>query len=83
VELQALFRLPRSNGILFSVRCYLANLNDLATYPRWGKRLGRVLKTLPPPLVDYKGLTRYRDTAVAWLEAKDDGAALASGTQPE
>jgi hypothetical protein len=83
VELQALFRLPRSNGILFSVRCYLCNLKDIATYPRWAKRLHRVLKTLPQPLVDYKGLTRYRDTAVEWLSQFDDGAPVSPGFQPE
>jgi hypothetical protein len=83
VELQSLFRLPRSNGILFGVRCYLCSLEQLATYPRWVKRLHRVLKTLPPPLVDYKGLTRYRDTAVAWLSQFDDGAALPAGFDPE
>ena len=34
-------------------------------------------------VVDYKGLTRYRDTAVNWLSTFDDGAVLAPGTQPE
>ena len=34
VELQSLFRLPRSNAIVFSIRCYLMSLKDIATYPR-------------------------------------------------
>jgi hypothetical protein len=33
----------------------------------------RVLKTLDQELVDYKGFTRYRDAAVAWLAQYDDG----------
>ncbi|MFN0193358.1 MAG: hypothetical protein ACKVP5_15530 [Aestuariivirga sp.] len=37
---------------------------EVATIPKWGRRLHRVLKTLSPELFDYKGLTRYRDTAV-------------------
>ena len=83
VELQALFRLPRSNAMLFSIRCYLASLRELATYPRWAARLHRVLSSLPKPLEEYKGLTRYRPLAVQWLAAHDDGRELALGTQPE
>lgn len=82
VELQTLFRLPRSNGMLFSIRCYLASLQDLATYPRWAARLHRVLGSLPAPLVEYKGLTRTRPLALQWLAAHDDGRALAPGLQP-
>ncbi len=83
VELQALYRLPRSNGVLFSVRCYLASLDDIATYPKWARRLHRVLESLPPPLVEYKGLTRYRDTVVSWLARFDDGRPLEHGTGPD
>ena len=83
VELQALFRLPRSNAMLFSIRCYLASLRELATYPRWAARLHRVLSTRPKPLEEYKGLTRYRPLAVQWLAAHDDGRELALGPQPE
>lgn len=67
VELQALWRLPRSNGIVFSIRCYLMSLEELVTVPAWGRRMHSVLKNLHPALVDYKGLSRYRDAAVAWL----------------
>jgi hypothetical protein len=73
VELQALWRLPRSNGIVFSIRCYLLGLSDLVTVPGWGQRLHRVLKALPDELVEYKGLARYRDAAVAWLSSYDAG----------
>lgn len=83
VELQTLFRLPRSNAMLFGIRCYLASLEDLATYPRWAMRLHRVLGSLPPELVEYKGLTRYRPAVLQWLAAHDDGRELALGTQPE
>jgi len=71
VELQTLFRLPRSNAILFGVRCYLANLQELASNPEWARRLHRVLRDLPAPLAEYKGLTRYRETAVNWLSQFD------------
>lgn len=67
VELQALWRLPRSNAIVFSIRCYLVRLSELVTIPGWGRRLHRVLQSLPPELVEYKGLARFREAAVAWL----------------
>jgi hypothetical protein len=83
VELQSFFRLPRSNAIVFPIRCYLIKLEELVTVPKWGRRLPRVLKTLPPELVDYKGLTRYRDMAVEWLSKYDDGAETSPGGAPD
>ena len=82
VELQTLFRLPRSNGQAFSIRCYLISLEELATYPRWVKRIHRVLKDLHPALAEYKGLI-YKDMVVDWLSKYDDGAPLDTGTHPE
>lgn len=72
VELQTLFRLPRSNGIVFGIRGYLISMNELATNPLWAKRFHRVLKGLHPELAEYKGLT-YKDVTVDWLSKYDDG----------
>jgi len=83
VELQALWRLPRSNAVVFSIRCYLISVRELATIPKWARRVHRVLKNLHPALVDYKGLTRYRDAVVAWLAPYDDGTPTTPGTSPE
>jgi hypothetical protein len=83
VEMQGLFRLPRSNAILFSIRGYLMSLEQIVTVPKWGRRLPRVLRTLPDELVGYKGLTRYRDTAIEWLSKYDDGAPTSSGGGPD
>ena len=67
VELQTLFRLPRSNGMLFSVRGYLANMEELCTNPAWAKRLYSVMKNLHPELADYKGISPYRKELLQWL----------------
>lgn len=83
VELQSLFRLPRSNAILFSIRCYLMSLEEMATYPRWLKRFHRVIRDLHPDLLEYKGIKAYHEPVVAWLSQRDDGEALPPGTQPE
>lgn len=83
VELQTLFRLPRSNAIVFSIRCYLMSLRELATYPRWAKRLYRVQKGMHPDLIEYKGMTKFHPLMVDWLAKFDDGATLGIGTQPD
>ncbi|MDQ8697648.1 DUF3445 domain-containing protein [Hyphomicrobium sp. LHD-15] len=83
VELQALWRLPRSNAILFSIRCYMIKMRELATVPKWGRRLPRVLRTLPDEIADYKGLTRYRQTTIDWLSKYDDGAPTSLGGGPD
>ena len=82
-ELQTLWRLPRSNAILFGIRCYLLKMEELVTVPKWARRFHRVLRDLPPELIDYKGLTRYRPTTVEWLSKHDDGAATSPGIFPE
>jgi len=83
VELQGLWRLPRSNAILFSIRGYLISMNELVTIPKWGRRLPRVLATLPPEIASYKGLTRYREMTIDWLKKYDDGAPTSPGFGPE
>ena len=83
VELQALFRLPRSNAIAFSIRGYLISMREMVTYPRWAKRMHRVLRDLHPELAEYKGLTGYQNLVVEYLSQFDDGEKLAVGTQPE
>lgn len=83
VELQTLWRLPRSNAIVFPIRCYLLRLDELVTSPKWARRMHRVLRDLPSDLADYKGLSRWRPTAVAWLSQFDDGQPTSPGTAPE
>lgn len=73
VELQTLFRLPRSNAIVFPIRGYLISFQDLVTQPKWARRLHRVLTTLPPELAEYKGFTRNRELLTQWLAQYDDG----------
>ncbi|WP_126977260.1 heme-dependent oxidative N-demethylase family protein [Frigidibacter oleivorans] len=83
VELQSLWRLPRSNAILFPIRGYLMSLDQIVTVPKWGRRLPRVLESLPPELVEYKGLSRYRQTAIDWLKPYDDGQPTSPGIFPD
>ncbi|WP_282571459.1 heme-dependent oxidative N-demethylase family protein [Methylonatrum kenyense] len=83
VELQTLYRLPRSNAILFSIRCYLISMEELVTVPKWARRFPRVLRTLPDELAEYKGLIDYRPAVLEYLEQFDDGAETSPGTAPD
>lgn len=83
VELQSLYRLPRSNAILFNIRTYFASFGDLCRVPKWGRRLHRVFRDLPPELAAYKGLVRFLPTAVTYLAAFDDGSPTSPGIAPD
>ncbi|MEO7775352.1 MAG: DUF3445 domain-containing protein [Steroidobacteraceae bacterium] len=74
VELQSLWRLPRSNAILFVIRCYPINMADIATVPQWARRVRLVLASLPQQIIHYKCLVRFRQTTIDWLAQFDDGA---------
>lgn len=67
VEVQHVIRLPESGAICFLIRSYMLPLADIATVEQWRTRTAAVLAELPDDMVEYKGLTPYRDRAVAWL----------------
>lgn len=83
VELQSLWRLPRSNAILFSIRCYLISMEELATVPKWARRFHRVLRDLPEDLADYKGFIGFRPTVLDYLAPFDDGRETSPGGTPD
>jgi dimethylamine monooxygenase subunit A len=79
VELQTFFRLPRSNALVFPIRCYLIRFDELVTIPKWGRRLHRVIRDLPVELTTYKGFERNRAMMVDYLSQYDDGAPTSPG----
>lgn len=79
VELQSLFRLPRSNAILFSIRVYFISLADICRVPDWAARMHRVLLALNPQLSHYKALDPFRQVAINILAPFDDGRPLPDG----
>lgn len=83
VELQTFFRLPRSNAVVFPIRCYLISLQDLASIPKWGRRLHRVIRDLPVELATYKGFVNNRPLIVEYLSKFDDGAPTSAGVWPD
>jgi hypothetical protein len=67
VEVQHLIKLANSGAVLFLVRTHLVSLREIATVPAWRMRLGKVLAELPADMAEYKGISRYRHAAAAWL----------------
>ena len=83
VELQTFFRLPRSNALVFPIRCYLISFQDLVTIPKWGRRLHRVVRDLPVELATYKGFIDNRPLMLEYLEKFDDGLSTSPGVWPD
>jgi hypothetical protein len=68
-ERQTLTRLPRTGAILFMVRTYVAPVERLVADDDWRCSMLGVLRSAPPELLDYKGMTPFVDALVAYLEA--------------
>ena len=83
VELQTFFRLPRSNALVFPIRCYLIKFADIVTIPKWGRRLHRVLRDIPDDLATYKGFINNRHLLVDYLSQFDDGGETSPGIWPD
>jgi dimethylamine monooxygenase subunit A len=83
VELQSFFRLPRSNGLVFPIRCYLIAFEDLVTMPKWGRRLHRVVRDLPVELASYKGFIDNRPMMLDYLSQYDDELPTSPGVFPD
>ncbi len=83
VELQTLFRLPRSNAILFGIRCYLIRLEELVRVGKWARRLHRVIANIDPRVAEYKGITRTGPLISGYLATFDDGAPTGPGSGPD
>ena len=74
MERQTLTRLPESRGILFTIRVYLAPVSDLVGEPEKLRRFAGVVKTMPPETLEYKGMTRYVDALIGYLDRQLDAA---------
>jgi dimethylamine monooxygenase subunit A len=70
VEVQTLFRLSRSNGILFTIHTHLLPLGKLAEKRVWLEQFYHILQELPPYIVDYKGLSLFKDAVIDYLKVQ-------------
>jgi dimethylamine monooxygenase subunit A len=70
VEDQRLFRLPRSNGILFGIHTHFISLEELCETHQWMNQFYNVLTDLPDDLAEYKGFISFKDRIIKYLEKK-------------
>ncbi|MFC3884477.1 DUF3445 domain-containing protein [Bacillus songklensis] len=68
VENQKLFRLPRTGGILFTIHTHLLSLNKLASKREWLEQFYNILRELPTPISDYKGISLFKDAVIDHLK---------------
>jgi len=66
-EWQTFVRYPRTNAVLFTIRTRVTPLADALADPDDARRLATLLRTMPPALLAYKGLTRHAETLLAYL----------------
>lgn len=68
VEEQKLFRLPRSNGILFSIHTHMIPLERFIQHTPWLEQFYGILRELPDHIVDYKGISLFQGQVLEFLE---------------
>ncbi|MQR96013.1 heme-dependent oxidative N-demethylase family protein [Fictibacillus phosphorivorans] len=68
VEVQKLFRLPRTNSILFSIHTHLLSLEQLSTNREWLQQFYEILSELPSHIVEYKGISLYKAALLHYME---------------
>lgn len=69
VEVQHFFRLPHSGAVIMTVRTHLERLADLVTVPEWKARLREYFTTMPADIRLDKGITRYEDRLLEFLDS--------------
>jgi len=74
VEVQKLFRLPRSYFILFTIHTHLISLKELSQNREWAARLLAVLTEIPDFISEYKGFHPYKDSVIRYLSRVLDEA---------
>lgn len=73
VEVQKFFRLPCSGGILFMIHTHFLSLEKLASKPEWAEQVYQILSELPPQIVNYKGLSLFKDAVIHYLKEQLKG----------
>ncbi|GAA4457486.1 DUF3445 domain-containing protein [Nibrella saemangeumensis] len=68
IERQTLTRLPQSGAILFGIHTYQNRLDNEAADPERALRIGQVVSTTPPAMLEYKGITPFLEPLLAYLQ---------------
>ncbi|KAI9793976.1 MAG: hypothetical protein M1833_000494 [Piccolia ochrophora] len=69
-ERQSLRRLPRSGGVVFTIRTYFHPIVEIAEEPYVPGRLADAVRSWGDDVARYKGRERYEETLLAYLDRK-------------
>jgi hypothetical protein len=85
LERQTFSRLPRTRGVLFTIHTYLAPLGPVLAeeHPARARRLAAVLRTMPAPLLRYKGIDRFHAPLLTYLDRLVAAETVLSETSSE
>lgn len=67
-ERQSLRRLPRSGGVVFTIRTYFEPVVEICKEPYVPGRLASAVRSWGDDVARYKGRERYQDTLLAYLD---------------
>jgi hypothetical protein len=70
VERQVLRRLPRSGGVLFTIRTHVHPLGEAIATPKDAAALAAALRSMAPALWAYRRMDRIGPPLLAWLDAR-------------
>lgn len=71
-ERQSLRRLPRSGGVVFTIRTYFHPITQIAEQPYVPGRLASAIRSWGPDVAKYKGRAVYQDMLLEYLDKKHD-----------
>jgi len=69
-ERQSLRRLPRSGGVVFTIRTYFHPITEIAQQPYVPGRLASAIRSWGDDVARYKGRERYQDVLLEYLNAR-------------
>ena len=68
IEKQTLVRLPRTNAILFTVHTHREAIASVIETPGYAQLIAHTIRTAPDALLDYKGITAFKDVLLDYLK---------------
>lgn len=69
-ERQTLRRLPRSGGVVFTIRTYFHPITEIAEEPYVPGRLASAVRSWGEDVSRYKGKERYEEVLLEYLDGK-------------
>lgn len=77
-ERQSLRRLPRTGGVVFTIRTYFAPVTEISKEPYVPGRLASAIRSWGDDVARYKGRERYQDVLLEYLD-KEHGKQVEAG----